>query len=706
VVSDTHVRLAHGDPSSPYRRSELAAGRARYLLRELVRLRPRFVVHLGDLVQAVPGFPSHQPAMAAARDLLRSLPCPVYVAPGNHDVGDKQVAWAPAPTVDEAHIRLFEHHWGTSYGAFDHGDCHFVLLNSPVLNSGLPAELEQRRWLEADLEAHRGRRLFLLTHYPLFVTDPQEEEHYDNIGEPARGWLLGLAQRTGVEAVFAGHVHHFIYNRYASTDCYVGPSTAFTRQDYSELFRVAPVAEGGRNDVQKLGFLVVDVYERGHTVRFQRTAGRSLRTVPAPAPDAAAPGAPGGGVDVDGSSHRRPGAPAADGAGCPVGVYLRHVWDEVTLLPHAGPLDEFTRKAVRNDYPLLALWTMGIRRLRVPVSDLLLDVTRERMAALAARGARFTVCTLGLPAEPVRRALRRHRAILASWELVLPQDRLAESAPAIRAARGESGLPVYLSCLESPARPAQAGPAGAPFHHVVRHGFRLDGLGSSPSPQLLRESAADGLVFRLPPSQSPAAGIRAAREAGARLGVRPIVHVQLQASDDPAQEQRDDTAIANRVAETVAAAFATPSVEALLDTFVDHDRGYFVRHGLIDRRHNPRPAYHALRHLCAWLAGGPEPLRLEVLEAGEAERVPGRRLLALRAPGSLRGVLCVSAGTEAAVTRAPPLPDLAGVAGAGRWIDLVSGRTCPPPGGGGDRAARRRGRSPRGATPALFVPDA
>jgi hypothetical protein len=466
------------------------------------------------------------------------------------------------------------------------------------------------------------------------------------------------------------------------------------------------VAEGGRNDVQKLGFLVVDVYERGHTIRFQRTAGRSLRSVPSPAPG---DGAPGGGVDAGGSPRRRPGAPSADGTECPVGVYLRHVWDEVTVLPQAGPLDEFTRKAVRNDNPLLALWTMGIRRLRVPVSDLLHDVTRERMAALAARGARFTVCTLGLPAEPVRRALRRHRAILAAWELVLPQDRLAESAPAIRTARGESGLPVYLSCLESPPRPdrpAPAGPAGAPFRHVVRHGFRLDGLDPSLSPQLLRESAADGLVFRLPPSQSPAAGIRAAREAGARLGVRPIVHVQLQASDDPAQEQRDDTAIANRVAETVAAAFAAPSVEALLDTFVDHDRGYFVRHGLIDRRCNPRPAYHALRHLCAWLAEWPGPLQLEVLEVGEADRAPARRLLALRAPGSLHGVLCVSAGTEAAATRAPPLPDLAGVAGAGSWIDLVSGRTHPPSGGGGHRAAGRRDRSPRGTNPALFVPHA
>jgi hypothetical protein len=32
----------------------------------------------------------------------------------------------------------------------------------------------------------------------------------------------------------------------------------------------------------------------------------------------------------------------------------------------------------------------------------------------------------------------------------------------------------------------------------------------------------------------------------------------------------------------------------VLDTTVDHDRGYFARHGLLDRRGNPRPAFRAL----------------------------------------------------------------------------------------------------------------
>jgi 3',5'-cyclic AMP phosphodiesterase CpdA len=56
---------------------------------------------------------------------------------------------------------------------------------------------------------------------------------------------------------------------------------------------------------------------------------------------------------------------------------------------------------------------------------------------------------------------------------------------------------------------------------------------------------------------------------------------------------------ANRVAEAVVAGYAHPGVRILLDTFMDHDRGYFPRAGLYDRRLNPRRAALVLRHLTA-----------------------------------------------------------------------------------------------------------
>jgi len=108
-----------------------------------------------------------------------------------------------------------------------------VTIDTPVLGSGLQREADQQAWLEEDLAGVAGRRTYLFTHYPPFVWDAAEPEHYDNLAKPARMWLLDLCEGYGVEAVFSGHVHNFIFNRHAGTDLYVLPSTGFVRPDYS-----------------------------------------------------------------------------------------------------------------------------------------------------------------------------------------------------------------------------------------------------------------------------------------------------------------------------------------------------------------------------------------------------------------------------------------------------------------------------------------
>ena len=44
----------------------------------------------------------------------------------------------------------------------------------------------------------------------------------------------------------------------------------------------------------------------------------------------------------------------------------------------SGAVDEFRRKIARNDYPIMAIWEMGIRGLRVPIQDLEDEKTRTR----------------------------------------------------------------------------------------------------------------------------------------------------------------------------------------------------------------------------------------------------------------------------------------------------------------------------------------
>jgi 3',5'-cyclic AMP phosphodiesterase CpdA len=206
---------------------------------------------------------------------VADLKHPLYLTPGNHDVGDKPNDWAPAARVNEDHLALWDQHFGAQYQSFDHDDCHFIIINAQIINSGFPGEVAQREWLEKDLEANKGKRNFLYSHYPPYLSKPDEDENYDNIGEPGRTWILELLEKYGVEALFIGHVHNFWYYRHAGTDCYLLPSTAFVRHDYSEMYRVSPGADTdfGRNDKPKLGYFIVHVHEGGHVCDIVRTYG-------------------------------------------------------------------------------------------------------------------------------------------------------------------------------------------------------------------------------------------------------------------------------------------------------------------------------------------------------------------------------------------------------------------------------------------------
>ena len=114
--------------------------------------------------------------------------------------------------------------------------------------------------------------------HPVFLCTPDEPEHYDNINQPGRDWLLGLLAQHDVEAMFSGHAHNFWYDRIGTTDYYLAPATSFVRQDFSELQRSPPPdgSEHGRNDYAKLGYFIVRIFEKGNTVQFVRSFGAEL----------------------------------------------------------------------------------------------------------------------------------------------------------------------------------------------------------------------------------------------------------------------------------------------------------------------------------------------------------------------------------------------------------------------------------------------
>ncbi len=614
VVTDTHLNEAEDACNSPFAVNALANRRLRHVVNDLNRRDLAFVVNVGDLLHPVPALPELYDR-AAARYLEQSaaLRHKQYLTPGNHDVGDKPNDWAPTAGVCDAYLACWERHFGPHYRAFDHDDCHFVIVNAQLLNSGLKAEAEQRAWLEADLAANRGKRHFLFTHYPPFVAEEDEPEHYDNIGEPGRSWLTGLVREHGVEALFAGHVHNFWFNRIGATDCYLLPSTAFVRQDYSEMYRAPPGPddEAGRNDRPKLGYFVVHLHERDHVCEPVRTHGETADTLVSPeampSPLAA--------------SH-----PKLIRRGV-FGFDMRQDWMETVEVPPSGGLDEFGRKLARNDYPLLGLWEMGVRHLRIPLSDLATPVRRDRLRALAKHGIAYTLFTFGLPDRRARALIAECADLLAGWEAGFDIAAAERSLPDIAAAAAGAGVPLYLSRLRSHDElRAEAGR----YFHVVNHGFdisdreRIEALQAQPA---LAGTLA-GLVFRLPAEAPVCESLLGIDRLVGGVGLRASVHLRT-AGFDPSQAERDDFKIAGRIAEALFAANTLDNVRVFADTLVDHDRGYFVRHGAYDRLCNPRLAANVVRHLNAVLARYAEcfgrPAAAEATSAGRRRLMSGGR---------------------------------------------------------------------------------
>jgi len=570
IIADSHLNPAEGGNTSPWQTNHLANQRNEIVLRAINRLRPSFTVHVGDVVHPLPYTKDFVPAAHFASQLYQQLGSPFYIAPGNHDIGDKCLAGNPAATITTESCAIYEEHFGKQWTSFEHEGMCFIVINACLLGSGLADEKAQWAWLEQVLSKNQERRKFLFSHYPPFITEPREDNHYDNIDREPRLRLLELLAKFEVEALFAGHVHTFFLNRYENTWMYALPSSTNFRQDYSELFRVNPAEELGRNDLGKLGFFLVEVFEQGHVARFVRTYGST-------ADDDVEVIAAQIGADVRSSQHET------------IGVDFSHEWANVTRLPYNPPLDTFVRKTVRNDYWALNLWDAGVRNIRVPVADILDGPAFERLKLLGELGHKITVFTVqNLSAQAVQ-AVQELKPYLHAIEIICTQN-VAELLQQTETSLAE--FPVFYSPIQ--AAGAQDKGDGAPYDHQMASGLTLNNylqLNEQP-----RVAATFGLVVNIAREEPVFASIAKIAQTSAQTAIPAIAHVKL-APSQSFKFPKSDKSTMTRVAEAAIAALAYPELTVRVDTFMDIDRGYFPRHGLVDRRHNPRAAARLVREI-------------------------------------------------------------------------------------------------------------
>ena len=585
VVADTHVNERDGVSSSPYRTNQLANERARHVFLDIAAMEPapKFVVHLGDIVHPVPSLPTFQDAVACFKDIASPLTVPVHLVPGNHDVGDKHVDWMPADQVCEAFLETYRAAFGQDYFAFDEGDLRFVIINSLLLNSGLPDEERQKQWLQRQVMEAGGKRVFLFMHYPPYIYSTDERGSYDNVDEPGRSWLLELLRQPQVEAIFAGHVHNFWYDRIGQAEFYMLPSTAFLRHDFSEFYRVAPSTEFGRGDVDKFGYFVVDVFAKGHVAYSIRTMGAQAKA---------------GTTRIDRPSRflAHPKTSSFNN----VGVELRHPWAESMQITATGGVQEFGRKWARNDYPLLALWEMGARLSKVPDLGLAEIESRERMRLMARMGHQYIVTSLGAP-KPGLLSLDMAACGVAAFEVNATLDGFERQRGTLRSIRSETGTGIYYSKILS-ADPSHYD--GTHFSHFVKAGFTLDELAVHREfiVAALHAGDIDGVTVRIEADQELVPAALRLMEFSRDTGCHVLASLKL-SGPSLAIERADDLAVAASVAQAMVLSKASSAIRYVYDTFMDVDRGYFPRHAFIDRRFNPRIAASVFTTLNALLSG-------------------------------------------------------------------------------------------------------
>ncbi len=587
LVSDTHCNERENFSASPYPANAEANPRARYALACLEREKPDFVVHLGDMVNPVPELPTFDSSVVEFKKIAAGLSMPLYLVPGNHDIGDKPVTWMPAGTIDSRAIGIYEAAFGKHFYSIWHKNVRFIILNAPLINSGLSQEAQQRAWLEKEFAEAPDVRTFVFIHYPLFVSDPDEPGSYDNLEEPGRSWLIDLVKTFRPEGLFAAHVHNFWYDVLGETETYVLPSTCFVRHDYSEMYRVEPGDQFGRNDAAKLGFAVLDIFEAGHVVHYQRSYGALLE------PGAALPKA------TESIERVHTKTSAVDN----LAVDMRRSWAEELDIAPSGAVDEFRRKRARNDYPVMALWEMGLRAMRVPVQDLIDDRVRRRMELLAAVGHTFQVYCYGAPDQTLITLLARHRRLVHKLEMVINWEDAVKACAMIKALRNETGIAV---CLSRVNRKDAAKFGGNRYNHLISHGFNLAEIDevktflATHDPDRVVAEVMVAVAREVCPWQMTAQAEVAAESLGRRI----CLYIKSSGSS-PAEAFVDDNANAARFMTAALAALSTRAVTVVLDTFTDADRGYFVRTGLVDRRYNPRLAARLMRTLMAAVGPGP-----------------------------------------------------------------------------------------------------
>lgn len=606
VLADTHYVLPEKANSGEFETRRFQTARIGEALHLARSLDPRFVLHLGDMVQEFPGTLDFSEALRQAKEQIDAAGLLVHHVAGNHDVGDKPDPTTAAPWTTPEFLEHYHTHIGPSWFSFDEDGVHFVILNSSVMNAELSATQQQWEWLEADLLANEEPKTVICFHIPLYLMSPAEPAlgHYDNVAEPARSRLLALCEQHGVDLVLAGHSHFAFLNEHSGLRLHVVPSTSTTRPGFSELFSSAAPPAQGHNDAEKLGLFLIRVYDDGFRMNFLRTQGIAATLVP-----------------PDGQRVLLPGTSAELGTSG-LSVTLRHTLTNFAEIPITFP--SAVRQPVRNDYPLLSLLELGATAVRVPGAELSDADQSERHRLLRSHGFSTVATYLWGPSVPIVEQASAVHEQVDVFEVQVPGDGMP-SADAL------ASIAQFAARFERPVALCQVTLAqlqSAQMHRRQRFGYKPAALAELEAHLAGGEARVGRIVCHLETRDELwelIVGLTGDAPL-TRRGIDVLVEVGL----------RGVAADAWLACEALVAFAAIDGARVHVDTLVELDRTMDVRGGLLDRMCNPQASFRVLQTLNTVLHGrvvGGHVSDVERMNFGVRARLGDGATLLLVLPG-------------------------------------------------------------------------
>jgi hypothetical protein len=160
------------------------------ILQEIERLKPDFIVGVGDMIEGYSGDTvSVKQEWKEYLAIIEPLSMPMYLIPANHDI------W------DEASEKLYRRYVGEPYYSFDVGGAHFLVLDTSRWDSASTFPAEQLEWAKQDLEKHKDAAYTIAVfHKPYWIQTIA-------VGEPDP--IHDVFVDYGVDAVFTGHYHTY-----------------------------------------------------------------------------------------------------------------------------------------------------------------------------------------------------------------------------------------------------------------------------------------------------------------------------------------------------------------------------------------------------------------------------------------------------------------------------------------------------------------